>query len=110
MTKQEAMRLARQTEVSSALCAGGSMKPIHSEPQALWQKHGLQQFPSVPCQFKIGDRVIFTNDNGVKFVQTVVGFSADDSLPGRYVHTITDTWEGSAGWFPHKLEQLAPIE
>lgn len=81
-------------------------KPIHGYPEQLWQRHGLKQFPPVPCEFKLNDRVIFTNDAGISFEQTVIGFSADDSFQGRFIHAISYTWEGSAGWFPHRPEQL----
>ena len=74
------------------------MKRIHGDPVALWQRHGLQQFPPVPCEFKLNDKVIFTNDFGVSFVQTVIGFAAAENIfNGRFVHAISDTWEGSAG-------------
>lgn len=85
------------------------MKSIHGYPTPLWQRHGLQQLPPVPCEFKLNDKVIFTNDYGVSFEQTVIGFAADDSFNGRFVHAISDTWEGSAGWFPHHPNQLKLI-
>ena len=81
-------------------------KAIHGQSAPLWQRRGLKQLPPVPCDFKINDRVIFTNDCGVSFTQTVIGFSADDSFQGRFVHAICETWEGSAGWFPHHPNQL----
>lgn len=85
-------------------------KPIHGESAPLWKIHGLKQFPPVPCLFKLNDRVIFTNDNGASFEQTIIGFSSDDSFQGRFVHAISETWEGSAGWFPHHPKSLKLIE
>ena len=47
-------------------------------------KHHLtpdaQETPPVPCDFKLGDKVTFTNDNGIAFHGHVVtGFSPTDS-------------------------------
>lgn len=82
------------------------MKKIHGQGVTLWERHGLQPVAPVPCNFKLNDRVIFTNDYGVLFNQTVIGFSENDNFHGNFIHCITDTWEGSAGWFPHHPNQL----
>lgn len=84
------------------------MKPIHGNPPELWCVHGLKKSPPIDCDFKINDKVIFTNDYGISFAQIVIGFADDDSFQGRFIHCISEggTWEGSAGWFPHRPNQL----
>ena len=86
-----------------------TMQKIHGESMPLWQKHGLKPVPPFPCEFSIGDKVIFTNDNGITFEMVVIGFAENDNFYGRFIHTIRDTWEGSAGWFPHHPSQLERI-
>lgn len=51
---------------------------------------------------KKGDRVTFTNENGVSFPgKTIMGFADDAGLPGRIVYIDTDCW-----WFPKRLREL----
>lgn len=58
--------------------------------------------PPVPCDYKIGERVTFTNDNGVVFPdQRITGFSPD-ILNGRFVYLDFDCW-----WFPVKPANLS---
>lgn len=53
-----------------------------------------QETPPVPCEFAVGDRVTFTNDNGVQFFNRVVtGFSPTVD-GGRFVYFDNDAW-----WF-----------
>lgn len=55
---------------------------------------GAQKEPPVPCDFKIGDSVTFTNDYGVAFYnRKVTGFS-DTIEYGRFVYLDQDAW-----WF-----------
>jgi hypothetical protein len=87
-------------------------KSIHGKAAPLWQLHGLKQFPPVACQFKLNDRVIFTNDYGVSFTNIIIGFSADDSFYGRFIHTIRaegGSWEGDAGWFANHPSQIKAV-
>jgi hypothetical protein len=42
----------------------------------------------------VGDKVLFTNDQGVKFRLTVRGFSST-VFQGRFVYVFRDAW-----WFP----------
>lgn len=86
------------------------MKAIHGQPVPLWQRHGLKPSPPVACKFKLNDRVIYTNKQGAEFEQTIIGFSADDTFQGRFIHAIRETWEGSAGWFPHHPNELQPAK
>lgn len=57
----------------------------------------------MPCDFKIGDIVKFTNDYGVEFgPHKVLGYTTpEDVLHGRFIHIDTD-----APWFPVKPESL----
>lgn len=80
-----------------------TIKPIHGAPVPLWQRFGLQEIPPEPCPFTVGDRVIYTNEYGVKFDEDVVGFSKDSSFQGGFIHIVrhgTDG-DGNAWWYPH---------
>lgn len=65
----------------------------------------------IPCDFKIGDEVVFTNDAGVKFDLTVLGFAAEPVYPlnvhpelysePRFIYVFTDAW-----WFPVAASRL----
>lgn len=69
----------------------------------------------LPCDFKKGDKVIYTNDAGIEFEMIVVGFTdrkdwPEDYLPGRFINiSQNETGEGSAWWFPHKPSELRKI-
>ena len=52
--------------------------------------------------FKVGDKVTFTNDAGVVFPgHKVIGFSNPNELHGRHIHIDTDSH-----WFPHHDHEL----
>lgn len=58
--------------------------------------------PPVPCDFNIGERVTFTNDNGVEFRdQLITGFSPE-VMNGRFVYLDFDCW-----WFAVKPSNLS---
>lgn len=76
------------------------MKRIHGE-QALHEKYGFKKNPPVPCSFKIGDCVIFTNEYGCKFELQVIGFAESDEFQGRFIHLSSD-----APWFAHRPDEL----
>ena len=65
----------------------------------------LLQQPPIPCEFSVGQHVIFTNDYGVEFRARVIGFAEDDSFRGRFIHLDTSSW-----WFPVKPESLRADE
>ncbi len=68
----------------------------HLPPDAL-------ETPPVPCDFKLGDKVIFTNDYGVVFEGHIVtGFSPEIDGRGRFVYLDYDCW-----WFPANPVNLA---
>lgn len=76
----------------------------------LCKKLGLEVEPPVPCQFKIGDHVIFTNDYGVEFEEYVIGFTPepDPALRNGFIHLATnpESESGSAWWYPHHEQCL----
>lgn len=62
----------------------------------------LKQTSPIPCELKVGDKVTFTNDYGVSFVNlTIIGFADDDSFYNRFIHLDSDCY-----WFPVKLESV----
>lgn len=66
----------------------------------------LRQEPPIPCDFKVGDRVTFTNEFGVSFPgRVIIGFAADDSFNGRFIH-FTGIDHPGAYWFPCKPDEL----
>lgn len=69
-------------------------RPVPSDAQPL---------PPVACSFKPGDNVIFTNDNGVQFRRTVVGFTPKVAVEGwqGFIYVDSDSW-----WFPLKPASL----
>lgn len=63
-----------------------------------------QTSPPVPTEFKVGDRVTFTNDYGVKFHDRVVTGFSPSVENGRFVYLDNDSW-----WFPLNPAQLSVI-
>lgn len=60
----------------------------------------LSKVPNQPTTFKLGDKVTFTNDQGVKFKgNKVIGFC--DEGNERFIHIDTDCY-----WFPKRPDQL----
>lgn len=70
-------------------------------------KSQLQQEPHIECDFKIGDRVMFTNDYGIVFgPYEVIGFAKPEAMVGsRFIHI-----DYASYWFPAKPESLEKIE
>lgn len=64
----------------------------------------IQEMPPIPCEFKMGDIVTFTNDYGVKFHNRLVrGFGKlSESDHGRFVYLDKDSW-----WFAVNPNQLS---
>ena len=62
----------------------------------------LSKVAPVECEFAIGDKVTFTNENGVKFPgKTIIGFANDAKFYGRFIHLDSDAY-----WFASKPEEL----
>lgn len=78
----------------------------------IWERFGCKENPPEPCEFTIGQHVIFTNDYGLEFEMDVIGFSEDTSFQGRFIHTIVHGTDGkgSAWWFPHRPSELRAYE
>lgn len=77
-------------------------KPIHGEKIPFHVSHGLEATPPVPCAFKIGDKVIFTNDYGLEFNQIVTGFAREVQSWGGFIHL----GENAPWWCPVRPESL----
>jgi hypothetical protein len=60
-----------------------------------------QPIPPVPCEFKVGDLVTFTNDYGVVFPDKVVTGFLPKVDYGRFVYFDADAW-----WFPVSPQNL----
>lgn len=61
----------------------------------------LSQKPTQPTDFKLGDKVTFTNDQGVVFKgHKIIGF-AHEGLARRFIHIDTDCY-----WMPKRADQL----
>ena len=79
-----------------------------SHQQRLDQKYKafvseLSQTPPVPCDFKVGDVVTFTNEFGVEFEdRTVMGFASNAKFYGRFIHLSNDAY-----WFPVRPDELS---
>lgn len=59
----------------------------------------------MPCRFKVGDRVIFTNDYGLKFPHVVRGFAKSPHPGNRFVYIFSDAW-----WFPVSPDRLERVD
>lgn len=80
-------------------------KPIHGAPvnktieaiKAIDKTYTTT--PPEGCPFHVGDKVLFTNDYGVKFELEVYGFRVpvSDFLPDNTMYIFTDAY-----WFPVK--------
>jgi hypothetical protein len=84
-------------------------KPIHGQAIPFHVAHGYADAPPVPCDFKLGDRVIFTNDAGLRFERAVRAFSKEttDFLPLNFIYIFEDN---SSWWSPVRADQLKHAE
>lgn len=60
--------------------------------------------PPIPCEFKPGDLVVFTNDYGVQFDLKVRGFAEVPHTQGddpRFIYVFKDAW-----WLPVSASSL----
>ena len=65
-------------------------------------RENLTDKPPIPCDFKIGDIVTFTNEFGVSFSnKKIIGFSPEVTSTGRFIHLSKDAY-----WFPVPMESL----
>jgi len=57
------------------------------------------------CDLTVGQKVLYTNENGAYCELIVKGFTANNlACPDRTVYVFDDCW-----WFPAKANQLKPI-
>lgn len=88
-------------------------KPVHGAPKSKDVPTDMQDTPPIPCAFKVGDPVVYTNDNGVSFVKRVRGFAGEikEFDHGRFIYTISPDGrtEGSAWWFAVHPDSLRLI-
>jgi len=84
------------------------MKKVYGAAVPLCENYGLSNIPPVESDFQIGDKVIYTNDAGIKFDMDIIGFSKDITLYGRFIHLVrrNTNGEGNAWWFPHHPKEL----
>lgn len=67
----------------------------------------IVETPPIECNFRVGDKVTFTNDQGVVFPgHTIIGFDSVDAyaksiMPWRFIYIDYDCY-----WFPVKPENL----
>lgn len=61
--------------------------------------------PPVPCDFVVGDEVIYTNDYGLKFNLRVRGFAPEVWEDGRFIYVFTECW-----WMPVRPQSLRKKE
>ncbi len=78
-------------------------KPIHGAPVAKNVPADMQATPPVACAFKVGDKVTYTNDQGVRFAgKTVIGFTKGVMSWGAFIYYApSDCW-----WSPIKSSNL----
>ncbi len=71
-------------------------KKVHGTPEPKNIPFDMVMESPIPCDFKAGDLVVFTNSNGVEFEKTVRGFTAQPQGPtgSRFVYLDLDCW-----WF-----------
>ena len=67
----------------------------------------LDQISPIPCKYKAGDRVIYTNPAGIQWDMKVIGFSTPSF--DRFIHLdfhAESNSSGAAWWSPHKEKDL----
>lgn len=48
--------------------------------------NNLTSVPPEGCKFKVGDKVVYANDNRIKFKMKVLGFSVNPRHPGATIY------------------------
>ena len=80
----------------------------HLENTYIQFKQTLLTKSLIDCDFKVGDFVTFTNENGVFFREPkrVIGFDDGTTISGdRFIYTESDAY-----WFPSLPAQLDKVE
>jgi len=75
--------------------------------ERFYARNEMVNEPPKPCEFKVGDRVMFTNDCGLVFgPYKVIGFTKpENEFNGRFIYIDYD-----CVWFPAKPETLEKLE
>lgn len=77
-------------------------KPVHGTPKPKYDLSGTRDTPPVPCAFRVGDKVTYINDAGLKFPNyTVLAFAHKIESWGGFIYLDKSSW-----WFPVAPEQL----
>lgn len=78
-----------------------------TQVEQFYASNSMVSEPPRPCNFKVGDVVMYTNDYGITFGPfNVIGFTKPENvLNGRCVHINTD-----APWYPVHVEQLTLVQ
>lgn len=63
-----------------------------------------------PLKFKVGDEVIYTNDYGVQFKQTVTGFYQPDQINSLYATGYRYLLDTDCYWMPVRESSLQSVE
>ena len=75
--------------VEQLISEGPAAKPIHGAPVEKNRPADMQDESPVPFDFKVGDPVIYTNDNGLSANARIRGFASDPSQHGgRFVYLL----------------------
>ena len=71
-------------------------------------KNDLLKISPIPCKFKLGDKVKYTNDYGVEWIMVVIGFSTDLMKHNMFIHTDfpEGSHHGAAWWCPKRENSL----
>jgi len=78
-----------------------SQKPHFIEGARYPLSSDAQKLSPIPCEFKVGDTVTFTNDNGIAFPGHLVTGFAPEPVGKRFIYLDYDCW-----WFPAEPESL----
>lgn len=71
-------------------------------------KENLSGTPPCNCSFKVGDRVNYTNDYGIEFIdKLVIGFAKEIHIPGRFIHL---SGNASPYWMPVSPDSLTLVK
>ena len=84
-------------------------KPVHGAPKPANTPSDMVATPPMPCAFKVGDEVTYTNDAGVTFDFVVRGFTKElhephveiENYEHRTVYIFTDAW-----WMPARASEM----
>ena len=74
------------------------------------RKHAIENLSATPpdgCTLEVGDRVRWTNENGVKWEHEILGFEYKGIMATGYNHHVCLVSESY--WFPHNHKTLEKV-